>query len=438
MQAPRYYTEMRRPIDFISDYGTTPTNITSESSSESSAKGDAAAAIIIEKKPAWGQYLDHVTITPDKPITDILDEIQDLADADGDETVDTGTIELSDEMYATLFFQQLGDLTIPATADTRITITSDGQTLLDNIYAPGLDGSIHLDLRELVHENTAIGLPSHRDAEGDDYQTYYEQEGSGLQMDITTQQGVTTQVFHIWANAFRSEVLDRMSDIDSIDIPADALIPLSVFRDNNLSNAPVRVFLVSATRRVHLHDGAIGDGDGYLITTDVPVSRIPYRPGERFFLEFEIATDRKPGSDPADGLYIWRTVRTPVYRVTPAPAHQYLFLNDYGNYDLVPMSGALTLAPEYETENAFRTYTVERAKATRRPLYTQNSGPLSRQAATVLSSLLLSRRIYYYEPGSAPRLIVIENPSVSISDNNPVNTVTFSWRPAEISNTIQQ
>lgn len=403
------------------------TDLDSVSTPETELTGEDAVNLIRRRKPEWLPYLESITYTPTTPITDILDDIQDLADADGDETVDTGTIELSDEMSAHLFIEQLADIAIPTTGDTRITIVNSERPLLDNIYTPGLDGSIHLDLREFILENTAIGLSAHRDAEGTDYQTYYEQEGSGLSMEITALCGAVTHTYYIWANAFRAATLSRMSDIDRIDIPADALIPLSVFRENEMRNAPVEVYMVTATRRIHLHDGYIGDGDGYLISTDVPVSRIPYRPGEPFCLEFRICTEVSSGT-----TFKWRTVRTPVYRVTSGRMQQYLFLNDYGNYDLVPMSGSLNFTPEYDLENAFRTYAVERAKAQRHPLYVQNSGPLSKQTATALSALLLSRRIYIYTPGEAPRRIVIENPSVDISTHNPINTVTFSWRYAEI------
>lgn len=430
----QYRQPSKEILSFCDSDPVRPTDISDVAQSEAELTGGDAMDFILQLHPEWEDYIVQLDPADDTSIADILGSIQDLADNAGDDSVDVSEVDLSTTREGTLFFEQVSDLAIPATEDTRIVIESYGETLLDNIYTPGLDGFIHLDLREFVHENTMVNLPGHRDAEGDDYQAYMTQDGSGLYLQIIATHGATTDRYEFWVNSFRSEAVTRMSDIDRIDIPTDALIPLTVFREMNLGSAPVEVFLVTATRRLHLHDGIVADdGDGYLVSTDVPVSRIPYRMNEPFYLEFRIATGRdyEHETDPAQPVYLRKVVKTPVYRVTPAPAHQYLFLNDYGHYDILPMSGALGLTPEYELENAFRSHSVERAKATCRMLYTQNSGPLTRQAATVLSQLLLSRVIYFYVPGSDPCRIVIENPSVSIADDKPFNTASFSWRYAE-------
>lgn len=398
-----------------------------DSVSESSADktGEAAAIEIIRQKPELEDAIRAIDITDDMDIQDILDSLPDDVDASG--------VSISDTREGHLFIEQLADLAIPAVEDAHVVIESYGMPLLDNIYTPGLDGYIHLDLRELVLECTDIMLSDHRNATGEDYKTYMDQEDSGTLLDITVTHGDKTDNYEFWVNSFTAEAVQKMSDIDRIDIPTDALIPLTIYRENYLANAPVKVFLVTATRRILLHEGAIGDGDGYLISTDVPVSRIPYRMNEPFYLEFRIATKYSDTlrRSSASRTYDWKTVRTPVYRVTPATAQQYLFLNDYGHFDIIAMTGAMVLTPEYELENSFRTNSVERAKATRRARYTQNSGPLSRQTATVLSQLLLSRKIYVYTPGTEPRRIVIEEPAASISSHNPVNTITFAWRYAE-------
>lgn len=398
------------------------------SSSESQLTGEDAVAFIHDKHPELDGYLDQLNVSDDTSIQDILTDIQDLADAAGDTDTDTTTITISTVNYGTLFIEQLADLTIPISEnDAHIVIESYGKTLLDNIYTPGLDGLVHLDLREFVYDNTAIAMSDHRNTPN--HEGYLEQDGSGLLLEIAVTHGSTTDQYELWVNAFRSEAVEKMSDIDRIDIPTDALIPLTIYRENILANAPTSVFLVSAGRRLLLHNGTIGDGDGYLVTTDIPVSRLPYRLGEPFYLEFKVATNRYRRGHSYQ--YSYKTVRTPVYRVTRTAAQQYIFLNDYGHFDIIPMHGALTLAPEYDIENAFRSNSVERARATKHTLYTQNTGPLSRVTAVMLSSLLLSRRIFHYSPGGSLRRIVIEAPTVNISTNNSINTATFSWRYAD-------
>ena len=414
---------------YIDGEGQQSTSISDVSTPESSLKGEDAVELILDKDPSLGKYIDRVIFDDTTTIQDILEQIQDIADSDGDENTDTSSIELSNANEGHLFIEQVADLTIPVSEnDARIVIMSNGNTLLDNIYTPSLDGLVHLDLREFIYDNTAIVIPGHyTDPDNDNYM---EQEASGLFLEISVTHGSTTDNYELWVNAFRSEALSRMSDVDRIDIPTDAIIPLSLYRDNNLSNAPFDIYLVSGSRRQRIYEGHIGDGDGYLVNTDIPVSRLPYRMGEPFFLEFVVAVNYTRDQY-NQRHYTWRTVRTPIYRVTPAEAEQYIFLNDYGHFDIIPMHGSLTLTPEYDIQNAFRSLGVERAKATMHPLYTQNTGNLTRATAVALASLLLSRRIYHYAPGGSIRRIVVESPTLSISAKNSINTATFSWRYAD-------
>lgn len=419
----RMHPDEREPMTYIDTV----------TSSESELTGQEALDHLQETHPEWKPYIDQLILDRpdrgDQPIGDYLDEIQDLANDAGDDSVDTSTVELDEVHYGHLFIEELADISIPAEADTHIVISTYGVTLLDNIYAPGLDGYIHLDLRDFVYENTDIFLPDPIPETG--FENYEEQEDSGLLLDITATQGSSTSIYQLWVNAFRRAAVDTISDIDRIDIPSDALIPVSLYREMDLDNADYEIFFVTAGRKLRILTGSVADGDGYLICSAVPVSHLPYRPREPFYLECRIEVNKTLDDDTQEWIPEYKTVRTPVYRVVTAPKHQYFFLNDYGNYDLIPMGGALTLAPEYEIENAFHTRSVERAKATMRQLYTQNSGALTKTAAQVLAQLLLSRAIYYYVPGSEPRRIVVESPSVQISSNQSINTVSFSWRAAE-------
>lgn len=405
------------------------TSIRDVSTTESSLTGDDAVELILDKDPSLEKYIDRVTFDDTTPIQEILEQIQEIANSDGDEGTDTSSIELSNANEGHLFLEQVADLTIPVSEnDARIVITSNGNTLLDNIYTPSLDGLVHLDLREFIYDNTAIVIPGHyADPDND---SYMEQEASGLFLEISVTHGSTTDNYEFWVNAFRSEALSKISDVDRIDIPTNAIIPLSLYRDNKIDNALYHIYLVSGSRRQHLYRGYIGSGDGYLVNTDILVSRLPYRMGEPFFLEFIVAVKRDWG--PHNQInYTLRTIRTPIYRVTPAEAEQYIFLNEYGHFDIIPMHGSLTLTPEYDIQNAFRSLGVERAKATMHPLYTQNTGNLTRATAVALASLLLSRRIYHYTPGGTIRRIVVESPTLSISAKNSINTATFSWRYAD-------
>ena len=394
------------------------------SASETTVTGADAVEVVKEKYPDVLPYIDRITVTDTTTAADILQDIQDMADEEGDDSIDTSTVSLSSVHYGHLFIEDVADLTIQTDTRARVTITADGTPILDCFYVPGLDGLIHLDLRDLVLYYTDIPLPT-----GEAQHLAPEESGLYLTINVTHDSGATDE-YELWVNAFRRDIIGKMSDLDYIEIPEDAHIPMAVYRDNNLNNAPVTVTFVSASRRKKLHEGSIADGDGYLLSADVPVSSIPYRKGEPFYIELEISTENI-FEDGAPVGYKTRTVRTPVYRVTGRPAEVYYFLNDYGSYDIIAMTGKLSAAPEFEMENAFRSTSIETVKATKNNKYTQNSGYLSIETVKALSSLLLSRKIYYCVPGHAARRIVIEAPSINLATSQSINTATFSWRYAD-------
>ena len=404
---------------------TQTTNVENTTTSEASAKGEYAVDILIAKDDRLRPYIELID-TEGKTTTEILDEITTIIEEEEEPTIDTSAIKLSTVNYGHLYIDEVGDITIATTVRAEIIIEADSETILDDMYEAGLDGNIHLDLRELILSHTDIALPE----VPDDNSAYYdEQESSKYQLDITVKHYDGSIVSYVLLiNSFKESISEKMSDLDRIDIPDSAIIPISLYRDNNLNNAPVTVSFVTALRRMEFMTMAIGDGDSSLISFAIPLSKIPYRPMEPFYLEFKIAVDRNNNVFPP---YNFRTVRTPVYRVTNQEAEMYFFLNDYGNYDLVAMTGSMSARPEFDIENAFRSLSIEKVRGTKKNLYNQNTGPLSRKNLATLSELLLSRKIFRYEPATGFRRIVVENPSVNLKTNQSINTATFSWRYAD-------
>ena len=94
------------------------------------------------------------------------------------------------------------------------------------------------------------------------------------------------------------------------------------------------------------------------------------------------------------------------------------------------MSGAKTFTPEYDIENASRSYSIEKVSSTKQNLWTQNTGPQTIDTLTALSELLLSPEIFHYIPGKSLRRIVVESPSLVVNSRNSIHTASFSWRYA--------
>lgn len=123
-----------------------------------------------------------------------------------------------------------------------------------------------------------------------------------------------------------------------------------------------------------------------------------------------------------------REVTTPTLMIVNGEFEQYIFLNKYGRYENIPMSGAKTFSPEYTIENASRAYSIEKVSATKKNLWIQNTGPQTKATLTALSELLLSPEIFHYIPGESLKRIIIESPSLVINSKNNIHTATFSWR----------
>ena len=317
--------------------------------------------------------------------------------------------------HGRLYLDELGDLAFEASSSIRITISIFGHTVLDNIYQPGFDGMVHLDLRDLVRSHSGIYLPSafpEYTVEG-----FYQEEDASFRMSVTVEVSGTARHYALDVHAFESGAGERMTDIDEMSVPSDYLLPLSVYLDTEAQSEPITAYMETGDGETELNTvylfAYFAPGDAYLFAQDVPVNEVPYRMGK----PFRIRIESNRGS-----------VLTSVFTVANGHFEQYLFLNKYGHYDNVAMPGALVFSPEYEMENAHRTYTVEMVKASKNNLWTQTTGPLSRKTLEALSELLLSPIVYHYVPGKSLRRIVIENPALNVSSRLSVNSASFSWR----------
>jgi len=390
---------------------------------------------LIEQNPGKAETIASMDASDYSSTSEFLTALNDLITDTGGSEEDT--IQLIPNTYTgDLYFDELKDLAIPATSYAQVTIQVNDADVLDNIYQPGFDGMIHLDLQELIREHSGIFLPTAIpgsdlfDGNGDLMQKH-----AHISLVITANFPLLAQAarYSFGVFAFDKDAAKRMTDIDRMSIPEDYLMPLSLHLTSLMHANPITTaFLEDTAHRIRLNSGHPGEdredmGDIFLVARDIPVAAIPYRKDTPFRIT-RYNRPRQVGRPVVNGN---QTLYSPVFTVVNGQFEQYLFLNKYGHYDNIAMSGALTFTPEYDIENAHRSYVIDRVKGVKNNLWTQNTGPLSKTTMNVLSELLLSPFIYRYVPGESLRRIVIESPTLTISNRQSINTATFSWRYAE-------
>lgn len=121
---------------------------------------------------------------------------------------------------------------------------------------------------------------------------------------------------------------------------------------------------------------------------------------------------------------------SPVYRLQPGHAEQYMFLNKYGVLDVLPMFGDISYAPEYDTENGSYSDENFRLRMDVEDFYRQNTGHLSRRTMAALADLLTSRQIYHKVNGTWQQ-ILIEETDLSLSLRDNLHSCSFRFRYAD-------
>lgn len=393
--------------------------------------------LIIQTRPGFKDIIeDWIPLHPEAGTSDLLDYLESL-ETDGND--DPESVTVTNSHVSNLFLDELKDIAFEASGDIRVTIHMNGDVVLDNLYTPGFDGMVHLDLQDLVRQNTTNYLPT--------LCTIDDLVLEGITMQIFAHSLLYTRItdasgnnddYYFTVYGFESGAQERCTDIDFLRIPKDYLLPLSMFmslddqRYGSLStymeSGQRRQLLISRTKPFQA--GAdYTPGDAFLFSRDIHVAAVPARPGEHFRLVI-ISDGTRAETNHLEEATFHREIATPVMKLCPGEFHQYIFLNKYGHYDNIPMSGAKTYAPEYEIENADRTYSIEKVRSSKREAFTQNTGPQTSATLEALAELLLSPKIFHYIPGKSLRRIVVENPTLTINSKNSINTATFSWRYA--------
>lgn len=420
--------------------GGSTTTISNETVTQASETDtDELTELILETRPEISDLIiDWKNNNANGSSSDLLDYLNSLEE-DGDD--DPETIVITNTYTKTLFFEQLRDIAFEVEGDVRIFITMNGSTVLDNIYTPSFDGLVHLDLQDLVRDNTVNYLSSicpDEDLVLDSGFVAQLYAHSRLYVRVTHAAGNVFDDYYFTVCGFESGAEEKCTDIDFLRIPRNYLLPLSTYMETAAQPySDVFLYLESGQRQQLL--GSVEKpfhpsedytpGNALIFSKDIPISAVPARSDEQFRLSL-VSDGTRPQTNHLEGATFHRKISSPVLKICPGEFQQYIFLNKYGHYDNIPMSGAKTYAPEYDIENADRSYSVQKVRSTKREVYTQNTGPQTRATLEALAELLLSPEIFHYIPGKSIHRIVVENPTLTINSKNSINSATFSWRYA--------
>lgn len=312
----------------------------------------------------------------------------------------------SDILGKVLFFYELAPIVIVHSDNSplRVRITTDDSgVILDDSYWSDFNGNIVIDIRDLVAQELSFILP---------------------EVGVDTRQSSLFKVFHLslgddevkgdfTVNGFSSEAANRMTDVDVLRVPEDYIIPLSVF---NISES----FDVEYV----LHDGAVipdaalpASASGIGTTSRmIRIEDCPAFGQSRFQVRLS-----SPESE----------FRTPVFEVARGDFEQYLFVNRYGGFDNIPMSGALSFLPEMSFESGNYNGRNEKVDSESEYIYSQNSGYLSRKVMELASELLCSSQIYHLDKNDEWRRIVVLESDLRTSSREALHSFTFRYKYAD-------
>lgn len=273
------------------------------------------------------------------------------------------------------------------------------ELIVEEIFHPDPNLEVSLDFKELLEDMFRTILPNALDSA-------IEQKELEMNLWLTCVDGGLN--FYFVARNILSSYNTKMTDIDFLRVPCDYIQPISAAggmygRSIELKNSYGNI--------VEEIPKAIPPGSPiYTI-----FHRIPSLPG----------TIRTAVVD-QDGKEI---VKSPVLNVCQGPFEQYLFVNQYGGFDNIPMDGVRTFAAHHRFQTLKNPSTGKIVPIGNEvdKEYTQHSGSLTRACVDALCNLLTGRQIYHLVNGEWMQ-IVITNCSVSHKSTESLHSVTFSYK----------
>lgn len=285
----------------------------------------------------------------------------------------------------------------------RVKLSSNDGILIDEAYWPDFNGQVVLDISDVVAQGLYLEIPDI----GKDHQ----QTSIFKAFNLDINDGEISGVFTV--NGYSKLADSRMSDIDTMRVPSDYILPLS------LANLQQRDGI-----SIHLQSGVILEREG-LSTDGSGLGCVSH------FLSLDGIDGIVAGQRLQARLTVGDSIITgPVLEVCNGKFEQYLFANRYGGFDNIAMDGQLMFVPELSFETGICDGAVQQVESDATYQYTQNSGYLSRKVMEIASELLCSPQIYHFVDGSFRPIVIIESDLQSASRDN-LHSFSFKYKYAD-------
>lgn len=319
------------------------------------------------------------------------------------------TIKNQSKYNSAMFLDDLEPLELTLTTNERpypvniIVYTEEGSTIFTESYLADFDGKIIMDIASLFSSYFSYSVP----AAGAEIAQSEAVKGFKIQVGYKTSASATSYLSlapTVFACAKAAEL--AISDIDILRIPRDYILPICCFHQGNHQGVDfllpdktetVEDFLVSAS------------GNTELVSRLEPLSATPAVSADSFQIRI-----------------VGREIYGPRYLVCSEHFEQYLFLNRFGGFDNIAMSGDLSLQAETKHESGlFSGQTVQQESSSVKK-YSQNSGFMSKKTVEAFAELVCSSQIYHLVGGVWKRIVVIES-DIKCNSGDDLNSFSFKF-----------
>ena len=274
--------------------------------------------------------------------------------------------------------------------------------LLDELYYPGFDGSIEVDIKDIIASEMYLLLPE----EGIDIQQTEIYKEFTLRINDGEIEGTFTVC------GFSEECTGRLTDIDILRVPSDYKIPLSLV--NSWERDGIRYKLPDGR---YIEDNGLKTTNSIGITSRMlDLASSPVANENCFVIELDCGEN---------------ILSTAAFHITSGHFEQYLFANRYGGFDNIPMSGVREFQPDLSFETGIYNNVSEQISADSETIYIQNSGFLSSKVIELASELLCSPQIYHLDQNGEFRRIILLDSSLSIKSGDSLHSFSFKYKYAD-------
>ena len=298
-------------------------------------------------------------------------------------------------------------LEITGDANTFITlkITGLGKILFWGKLFSDERGFVNIDLRDVFAESNIIHFPS---------PYIFVSMDNCLEFNVSINNIPEQEPFYFHFYSETSKLF--LSEIKELYIPKNYLLPLCLHQQL-LQDLEIHIFDSETNIPISVSDREKQEALNRPGTKTrlYDISKIPLL-GNSFEIAVNYSGQKSPHST--------------IFHVVPFAFEQYIFKNEFGGWDNVPMNGKRIFHPEYTFSSGVYGNKLIPTNRNVKETFTQYTGPMDRYTIFVLSRLLSSSDIYHLKNGEWKR-IVIKNCECSVNSEENIHNLSFTYQYVE-------